>query len=322
VGLAKALETAPYDPLLHRIDLPLTGSFFPLGFRVEIATNSRDVMEAAAASWGGYAPEYPYPPVELRVVVQPAGGLAPEPVFRNQRRLFSIVSDRDNFAFYESGSLFGCCFVSQKTVADHAWFRFYFLEAMAHMLLAQRWVMPVHAACVARDETGVLLCGLSGAGKSTLAWACARAGWTYVTDDGTWLLTGVEDRTVLGRCRSIRFREDAPRLFPELQDYISLARPNGKISLEVPLDAFPHIRTSSRCRVGSVILLDRRDGVPASAKPVPAAEAIELLLRDMPWYGDDVRAMYERTARRLLEVPAYRLTYENLDQAVALLSNL
>jgi hypothetical protein len=183
------LETAPHDPLFHRVDLPLTGSFFPLGFRVEIATNSRDVLEAAAASWGGYAPEYPYPPVELRVMVQPSGDLAPEPVFRNQRRLFSIVADRDNFACYESGSLFGYCFVSQKTAANHAWFRYFFLETMAYMLLAQRWVMPLHAACVARGETGVLLCGLSGAGKSTLAWACARAGWTYVTDDGTWLLT-------------------------------------------------------------------------------------------------------------------------------------
>jgi hypothetical protein len=322
VGLVKVLQIAPYDPLRHRAELPLTATFFPFGFRVEIATNSRDVLEAAADSWGGYASEYPYPPVELRVVVQPAGDLAPEPVFRNQRRLFSIVADRDNFAFYESGSLFGCCFVSQRTASDHAWFRFYFLETMAYMLLAQRWVMPVHAACVARDGAGVLLCGLSGAGKSTLAWACARAGWTYVTDDGTWLLTEVEDRTALGRCRSIRFRDDAPRLFPELQEYISRARPNGKVSIEVPLDAFPHIRTAPRCRVGSVVLLDRREGAPGRVEPVPAAVAIELLLRDMPWYGDEVRALYERTARRLLEVPAYRLTYENLDQALTLLSNL
>jgi hypothetical protein len=322
VGLVKVLQIAPYDPLRHRAELPLTATFFPFGFRVEIATNSRDVLEAAADSWGGYASEYPYPPVELRVVVQPAGDLAPEPVFRNQRRLFSIVADRDNFAFYESGSLFGCCFVSQRTASDHAWFRFYFLETMAYMLLAQRWVMPVHAACVARDGAGVLLCGLSGAGKSTLAWACARAGWTYVTDDGTWLLTEVEDRTALGRCRSIRFRDDAPRLFPELQEYISRARPNGKVSIEVPLDAFPHIRTAPRCRVGSVVLLYRREGAPGRVEPVPAAVAIELLLRDMPWYGDEVRALYERTARRLLEVPAYRLTYENLDQALTLLSNL
>src|SRR5271169_3396205 len=158
--MAEALETAPYDPLLQRIGLPLTGTFYPFGFRVEIATNSRDVLDAAAEGWGGCAPAYPNPPVELRVLVQPAGDLAPEPIFRSQRQLFLIVSDRDNFACYESGSLFGCCFVSQKTAADHAWLRFYFLETMAYMLLAQRWVMPLHAACVARGETGVLLCGL------------------------------------------------------------------------------------------------------------------------------------------------------------------
>jgi len=321
VGLGKVLETVPRDPLLYRLDLPLGGSFFPLGFRVDIATNSRDVLEAAAAGWSGYAPAYPYPPVELRIVVQSAGDLAPEPVFRVQRQLFSIVADRDNFACYESGGLFGCCFVSQKTAADHAWFRFYFLETMAYMLLAQRWVMPVHAACVARGESGFLLCGLSGAGKSTLAWACARAGWTYVTDDGAWLLTESEERTALGHCRSIRFREDGRRLFPELEEYTTRARPNGKISIEVPLDAFPGIPTASRCRVDAVILLDRRAGVPG-ARPIPAAEAIEHLLRDMPWYGDEVRARYETTSRRLLAVPAYRLTYQNLDEAVTLLSQL
>jgi hypothetical protein len=322
VGQAKALEIAPYDPLLHCAELPFTGTFFPFGFRVDIAANSRHVLEAAAESWGGYSSAYPYPPVELRVVVQPAGDLAPEPVFRNQRKLFSIVADRDNFACYESGSLFGYCFVSQKTAADHAWFRHYFLETMAYMLLAQRWAMPVHAACLARRGAGVLLCGLSGAGKSTLAWACARAGWTYITDDGAWLLTGVEDRTALGRCRSIRFRDDAPRFFPELREFTTLARPNGKVSIEVPLDAFPHIRTASRCSVSAVVLLDRRAGAPASAQPVPATEAIEQLLRDMPWYGGEVRALYERTSRRLLEVPAYRLTYDDLDQAVTLISTL
>src|SRR4029077_19439661 len=120
--------------------------------------------------------------------VQPQGDLAPEPVFRGQGHNFSIVSDRDNFAFYDSGPMSGCCFVSEKTVQARSWFRYYFLETMVYMLLAQRYVVPVHAACVARDGSGVLLCGNSGAGKSTLSFACARAGWTFLTDESTWLL--------------------------------------------------------------------------------------------------------------------------------------
>jgi len=323
VGQAKALEIAPYDPLLHCAELPFTGTFFPFGFRVDIAANSRHVLEAAAESWGGYSSAYPYPPVELRVVVQPAGDLAPEPVFRNQRKLFSIVADRDNFACYESGSLFGYCFVSQKTAADHAWFRHYFLETMAYMLLAQRYAMPIHAACVAKGESGVLLYGHSGAGKSTLAWACARAGWTYVTDDGAWLLPEAEDATVLGRCRQIRFKADAPRLFPELQTTISQLRPNGKLSLEVSLDAFPDIRTAPRCRVAGVVVLRRTMGAEARSERIDAQEVAGLLLADMPLYEPEVRARYEAVVGKLLrQAPCYRLTYDDLDGAIRALAVL
>ncbi|HXB70016.1 MAG TPA: hypothetical protein VNY05_17315 [Candidatus Acidoferrales bacterium] len=46
------------DPLLSDIDLPLTGTFFPAGFRLNLATNSRDVLEAAAECRRHYQPEF------------------------------------------------------------------------------------------------------------------------------------------------------------------------------------------------------------------------------------------------------------------------
>ena len=269
-----------------------------------------------------YQAEFESRPIELRIAVQPHGQRAPEPAFRSQRHMFLIVADRDNFAAYDSEKLFGYAFVSQKTAVDHAWFRFHFLETMAYMLLAQESIMPVHAACVAHGETGVMLYGLSGAGKSTLAWACARAGWTYVTDDGVWLLPHSTGREVRGRCRQARFRSDARQLFPELAAYLERTVPSGKVSVEVPLSAFPQIRTADRCRVGCVIVLDRQSGARARVEAIPAEEPLGLLLRDMPWYGEEVRARYERTARKLLEVPAWRLTYEDLGEAVTLLTEL
>jgi len=306
------------------VALPLTGTFYALGFRVDIATNSREVLEAAADSWGMYGPEFASRPVTLHIVVRPGGdpARAPEPVVRTQRHYFSIVSDRDNFAAYDSDTFFGYCFVTGRTAADRSWFRFFYLETMAYMLLAQRYTMPVHAACVAREGVGVLLYGLAGAGKSTLAWACARAGWTYITDDGAWLLPDVEDRTVLGRCRQIRFKSDAPRLFPELQEYAARPGPNGKVSLEVPLAAFPQIRTASRCRIGCVVVLDRGSRAAARAEPMPAEEVAGLLLGDMPRYEEEVRARYETVVRRLLHAPCYRLTYDNLDDAVCVLTEI
>ena len=312
-----------YDPLLHDVALPLSGTFYALGFRVDIETNSPAVLEAAAESWGAYGPEFDSRPVELRIIVRPEDGMPPDPVVRTQRHYFSIVSDRDNFAAYDSATFFGYCFVSARALEDRAWFRFHYLETMVYMLLAQRYAMPVHAACVVQGDAGVLLYGLSGAGKSTLAWACACGGWTYVTDDGAWLLPDAEDGAVLGRCRQIRFKPDAARLFPELEPYVALPRPNGKISIEVPLDAFPQIRTAGRCRAGSVVVLDRTRGAAAQLAPADATDVAGMLLADMPRYEPDVRERYARVVERLLQVaPCYRLVYDDLDGAVRALGHL
>jgi len=309
-----------HDPLLHDVDLPLTATFHPLGFPVEIAANSPHVLEAASEGWSLYQPEFTARPIQLRIVVQPTGDLAPKPVFRSQRHFFSIVSDRDNFAFYDSATLFGYCFVSEKTAAEHDWFRFYFLETMVYMLLAQQHAMQVHAACVATGDSGVLLGGSSGAGKSTLSWACARAGWTYITDDGAWLLPNSD--IVLGRCHTVRLRDDAPSLFPELGSFLWRARPSGKVSIEIPVSTFPQIRAASKCRASCVVLLDRRRGVQAHAEPAHEEEVIDVLLRDIPSYGGEVRARYENAVRILLVRPAHRMIYDNLDQAIRLLFQL
>ncbi len=65
-------------------------------------------------------------------------------------------------------------------------------------------------------RTRVMLCGDSGAGKTTLSYACARAGWTYICDDASYLLNSGTDRTVMGTCNQVRFRPPAVELFPEL----------------------------------------------------------------------------------------------------------
>jgi hypothetical protein len=112
------------------------------------------------------------------------------------------------------------------------------------------------------------------------------------------------------------------RHFPELEGYVARARPNGKLTIEVPLDAFPHIGTASRCRIGCVVLLDRQDSGEARAKAIASSEIVDRLIGDMPSYGAEVRDRVEQTVRRLLQVPAYRLTYSNLDEAVAALGGL
>ena len=84
------------DPLLRDLVMPFTATFHPAGFPLRLATNSRDVMEAAAESWDQWSPEFATDPVEMRVLVEPEGDLAGAPRFRMQGHLIHAVSDRDS----------------------------------------------------------------------------------------------------------------------------------------------------------------------------------------------------------------------------------
>jgi hypothetical protein len=306
------------DVLRVGIDLPLRGTYHPLGFLLHIVTNSRDVLEAAEEAWGNQPQEFACEAMEFRVVVEPRGDLCSFAMHRAQGNLYSAVSDPYNFAMLDTSALTGSIFVSQRTAADHNALRWFFIEASAYMLLAQRYAVPVHSACVAHQGAGMMLCGQSGAGKSTLAYACARAGWTYVSDDAVFLLPDSPSPVAIGRSQQARLRPDAPSLFPELGGFAMRAGFTGKISIEVPMSAFPEIRTAARVGIESIMLLDRRPG-PARLEPVTPDEAFDELLNDAPNYGDEVDAMHDRTLRQLGEVPAFRMHYESFSDAIELL---
>lgn len=316
----EGVTVARPDPLVHDIDLPLTATHYPLGFRVDLASNSREVMECAADAWQRYEPAFDRRPMELRIVVRGDGPAAAQPSFRAQRHLLSIVSDRDNFALLDLNSLFGYAFLTEATAADRGLFQWYFLDSMIYRLMEQHYVVPLHAACVAKEGSGVLLCGPPGAGKSTLAFACARAGWTYIGDDATWLLQGEDRGRVIGKQYQVRFRHDAPSLFPELAGCSPRLRTNGKLAIEVSTAAFPEIRTASQCQIGCIAFLERGARGEAAAIPLRGEEAVDRLMSELMSYGDEGWARFERVVRPLAGVPAYRLHYEDLSDGVGLLA--
>ena len=56
------------DPLLRRVKMPLAGQFYPLGFRVDISTNSEHVLAAAGESWNCF-PGKPSIPSSLQLQI-------------------------------------------------------------------------------------------------------------------------------------------------------------------------------------------------------------------------------------------------------------
>ena len=309
------------DPLRLGVRLPLKGTYYPGGFCVEIMTNSEDVLESAAEAWGRCVREFACEPLRFRVMVLPEGELARVPSHRMQGHMYAVVSDAHNFAHVDLASQLGCIWVSERTAADHPLFRWFFLESAAYVMLSQRYVVAVHAACVVRNGKGFLLSGPSCAGKSSLSYACARAGWIFVTDDATWLLPNVEKPMALGQPGRVRFRLDAPDLFPELAAYAVRARPNGKISIEVPICELPNVRTAGQAPVSAVVFLERGSG-RAGAHRLTGKDSVDRLMEDLPSYGDATDAMSERTVRRLECVPAWRINYTTLEEGIQILENL
>src|SRR5579871_6352538 len=57
------------DPVLAHFRMPLSDTFFPLGFPVLLETNSEEVLKCAAANWQGFVKLFDTPPVHLRVGV-------------------------------------------------------------------------------------------------------------------------------------------------------------------------------------------------------------------------------------------------------------
>ena len=318
----EAVQTKRIDPLLCDLDLRLSGTLYPAGFPLHIATNSPHVLQAAQESWAPFARAFDTPPIQFRVVVDPAGEASAAPAFRKQQHLISFVSDAHNFAVADTLTRAASFHLSAATAADHAVLRWFYLEAMAYMLLTQRYVVSLHAGCVASQGAGILICGKSASGKSTLSFACARAGFTFVSDDCTWLLAGSEDHIALGKPHMVRFRPDAARHFPELEPYLASRRPNGKLSIEVPTHLFPAIRTAARCPIRCLVFIDRESEGPPRVERMPPADVIESMLADMPSYGPEVNATHEATIHALSRLPAWQLRYRSLDDAIRLLSDV
>jgi hypothetical protein len=315
------------DPVFSVFDLPLRRTFFPLGYPLVLETNSRDVILAAEEGWGASERMFKQDPV--RVCLGVAEGDVEPPaqvsVIRAREHLMSIVADQQNFMLcdFDRGFAFG--WVTQSTAADHALLRYQYLSPGGAGLAQQRAFAPLHGALVMRQGTGVMFCGDSCAGKSTLAYACARAGWTYVSDDGTFLVRGRDDRYAIGDPHSIRFRTDAPQLFPELADRVPTVRPNGKIAIEVRTRDLG-IATARGCIVDHVVFLDREHHLehprPASVDYYPKDRALEYWAQYAVLGSGEVRAAQRRCHEHLLSAGLWKMQYSHLDDAVSRLERL
>jgi hypothetical protein len=297
--------------------MPFRGEFYPMGFPLSIATNCEPVLAAAQESWSSFSHRYDTPALRFRVGVTGGGEKSfPKPTVRAQGDLISFIGDAENYSIADLRSGFAYAWLNATVVQNRAMARYHYLDSVALTMIDALHVCTVHAACVALDGRGVLLCGLSGAGKSTLAYACATRGWQYVSDDASSLLKGRMDRVVIGNPQRLRLRPDAGLIFPEFHDRLVTARANGKVSIEISTQDEPQIDRLPECEIHHVVFLDRAVDVRATLSPYPRDEALGQLASVISFGSPEDRRTRVEHYRNLLEVPVVRLRYDGLEEAV------
>src|SRR6202035_1597938 len=93
----------PQDALLCDMFLPLRGTFYPLGFAVEIITNEPEVLEAAHESFGHKRFRRESATLQIRIGISEGGGpeCPPEPTRRQYNHLYSLMADTNNHALLD-----------------------------------------------------------------------------------------------------------------------------------------------------------------------------------------------------------------------------
>jgi len=315
-----SLPVAEDDPLLCGRPLPHRAVFYPLGFAVQIATNNRTILDAARESWGGFRQRHARPMLQYNVLVTEEGTAEcpPAPVSRAQGHLLSSVADAHNHIVcdLQAGFAFAC--LSRGTLRDRSYLRYCMIESPVLTLICSSYATPIHAACVSRHGRGILLCGDSCAGKSSLAYACARAGWVFTTDDASYLLHGATEPRVLGNSRKMRFRPSAQELFPELHGLGITPRAQGKPSIEVPTSNMAGIATTDEAAVHCIVHLNRQPSADSNldAELLPLDSAFALRRLHQSSYPAEIEQRHSAAIERLSTIEFYELRYHDLQRAV------
>ncbi len=315
----------PLDFSRHEVDAPplsLKKMFYPFGFPAEVSTNAPEVLEIMEDLWGKFEKQHDTEPILADVLVVEGSSMEcpPAPIYRFMKPLLLGVADGDNYCISDLQRTKSQITISRAALQSRL-YAGYFLLGCPVTHVATRFTTPVHAGCVALDGKGVLLCGDSGAGKSTLSYACARAGWTYVADDGSFVTNDREDRMVTGDCHRVRFRPETAKLFPELKGLEITPRAAGKPSIELPTACMSHISCAQNAQADYIVFVNRHSGGPAELRPYRkdvARYAMQQMFHGLP----EMRKKHNETIERLLEAEVFELRYTELDWGIECLERL
>ena len=249
-----------------------------------LQTNSSALGESLRRWWGPPQSQTACGHFTLQVLVtaQERSGLEP-PHFRGLRHLVVASFGDGNVITLNLLRRSVSAVVTQELAAKQSFWDRVLLPMALGVLGPAIGIVPVHCACLAVDNLGILIAGASGAGKSTLAVALAQQGLTYISDDWTYLSLCEGQLVAHGLGVPAKLLPDAVEHFPHLQQYPLGLALNSELAYELPVEEWgAQVDLSSKPRW--FLFLERAD-----------TEQFHLL----PSCGDAIRRYLEVSLERL-----------------------
>ena len=158
--------------------------------------------------------------------------------------------------------------------------------------------------------------------ESKYIYACARAGWTYTSDDGSYVVHDANPPRVLGSSHQVRFRPTAKALFPELEGYLLTPRAEGKPSIEVPIaELLPDVVTTDESPVHFLIFLKREPFAVPELTPLAKDLALQRLKAGEE-QGKEMEKFHASCMQHLVHTQTFELCYSDLQSAIECLDSL
>jgi hypothetical protein len=299
--------------LAYRQDLQMAG------VRCEFATNSERLTEALHP-WNPTQAIHSAHSFRMEIVVdrELENAMGPS-YFRGLHHVVAASFGPSNHFLFDLSRRRVSGAVCEQVAGDPRFWNHWFMPIAVGVMGSNIGLLPAHCACLTLDGQGLLIAGESGAGKSTLTMALAKSGFTYISDDWTYLAGHGSTLSAHGLGVPLKLLPDAVEHFPSLSEHGLGTALNGELAYEIDADKLG-ITSASNCPPRWFLFLERCHDRGSEFTKLPQEAAYEYLESSVERLPAQLEAaVAERAAilQNISRIPCWKLRYGGRPQFAA-----
>jgi hypothetical protein len=282
------------------------------GAACEVRTNSSElvsVLELLSVSVSTFCLSR----FSMRIAVdESVGEGVGEPHFRGLHHVVTASFGGSNVFIFDVLRRTISANVSGVVARDYRFWKERMIPIALGVLGAAMGLVPVHCACLELEGDGLLIAGASGAGKSTLSVALSSAGFSYISDDWTYVSQRSGGLVAYGTSAPVKLLPDAVEHFECLQGHTVQRSMNGELAYEVDIVDTFGAQVERKCEPRWLIFLERTQRAGAELTSMSSAETrsyVNSSVERLPKQLYEAAALRQQTIEGVASLPCWRFRY-------------